>query len=546
MITHSGGTYMAIHARVCFGLVLTLGLAATRPVAAMSERVSVSSTGDEGNGNCHEDGPAISADGRFVAFWSAASNLVDGDTNGSLDVFVHDRQTHLTERVSVDSSGAEGIGESARPAISADGRFVAFESVAPLAPPFPGGPTRSIFVRDRLAGTTEMVSLNFGGNTDGSGNQPAISADGRFVTYWSGDPSMVSGDTNDQSDVFVRDRQLTTTERVSVDSTGTEANGPSFASAISGDGRFVAFESDATNLVAGDTNGSQDIFVHDRQTGATERVSVSSTAGQANDFSYKPTISSDGRFVAFWSAATNLVADDTNGFNDVFVHDRQTGTTERVSVSSAGVEADSNSNSAAISADGRFVVFVSLATNLDSVTSFAPQDIFIHDRQTGTTDQVSLNPNGHGGNFVSFAPVTSSDGHLVAFWSAATDLVADDTNGFADIFVAESVCGDGAIDFGEDCDDGNTLDGDCCSSSCHFEAPGSACPSDGNVCTNDQCNGAGVCIHPVNSAPCDDGFFCNGTDTCGGGSCSIHSGDPCAGGPACADACNEAADNCLR
>src|SRR5262249_35179982 len=193
---------------------------------------------------------------------------------------------------------------------------------------------------------------------------PVISADGRFVTYWSGDPSMVSGDTNDTWDVFVRDRQLATTERVSVDSNGTEANGGSFASAISGDGRFVAFESDATNLVADDTNGSQDIFVHDRQTGTTERVSVSSAADQANDFSYKPTISSDGRFVAFWSVATNLVADDTNGFADIFVHDRQTGTTERVSVNSAGVEADSNSNSPAISADGRFVVFVSLATNL--------------------------------------------------------------------------------------------------------------------------------------------------------------------------------------
>ncbi len=223
------------------------------------------------------------------------------------------------------------------------------------------------------AGTTTRVSVDSAGGqaNDFSGAAPSISvdtsisADGRFVVFQSDATNLVAGDTNGASDVFVHDRQTGTTTRVSVDSAGHEATGLYPASgdpAISADGRFVAFDSNATNLVAGDTNSAYDIFVHDRQTGTTTRVSVDSAGNQANG--YDPSLSADGRFVAFTSGASNLVAGDTNGASDVFVHDRQTGTTTRVSVDSAGWQAYSFSHLPSISADGRFVAFASNATNL--------------------------------------------------------------------------------------------------------------------------------------------------------------------------------------
>src|SRR5947199_301364 len=189
-----------------------------------------------------------------------------------------------------------------------------------------------------------------------------------------------------------------TTVRVSVASDGTEGNDVSLGSALSADGRFVAFDSAATDLVAGDTNGVADVFVHDRQTGTTERVSVDSAGNQAKDARRGVALSADGRFVAFTSAATNLVAGDTNGPTDVFVHDRQRGTTERVSVDSAGTQANGASTGVALSADGRFVAFTSAAPDLVAGDTNGAADIFVHDRQTGTTERVSMDSAGNQGN----------------------------------------------------------------------------------------------------------------------------------------------------
>jgi Tol biopolymer transport system component len=246
---------------------------------------------------------------------------VTGDTNGKSDIFVHDRQTGATERVSVDSSGAQADNASFKSAISADGRFVAFESFASNLVPNDTNGWVDVFVRDRQAGTTERISVrSTGQQVNGGSNRPAISADGRFVAFASIATNVVPNDTNATWDVFVHDRQTGTTERVSVDSTGAESDGASVRPTISADGRFVAFDSSATNLVAGDTNGVTDVFVHDRQTGTTIRVSVDSSGGEANASCGKSAISADGRFVVIGSAATNLVANDTNGFSDVFVH----------------------------------------------------------------------------------------------------------------------------------------------------------------------------------------------------------------------------------
>ncbi len=362
------------------GVALAAALTGSLARAQTTERASVDSGGAQGN---NDSGlPSISADGRFVAFWSYASNLVAGDTNGFDDVFVRDRQSGTTERVSVDSGGAQGNDVSHYSSISADGRFVAFQS---RASNLVAGDTNGfvdVFVRDRQSGTTERVSLATGGaqgNSDIEDDPLSISADGRFVAFTSVASNLVPGDTNLASDVFVHDRQSGTTERASVDSGGAQGNGDSDNQSISADGRFVAFESHASNLVAGDTNGFRDAFVHDRQSGTTERVSVDSGGAQGNDGSDSPSLSADGRFVAVESDATNRVAGDPNAADDVFVLDRLSGTTERVSVDSGGAQGNDSSERASISDDGRFVAFPSEASNLVAGDTNESSDVFVRE-----------------------------------------------------------------------------------------------------------------------------------------------------------------------
>ncbi len=286
----------------------------------VTRRVSVSSNGEQANGQSLK--PSISADGRFVAFESEATNLASEDTNGAADIFVHDLQTGVTRRVSVSSSGAQAYGGSHGPSISYDGRFVAFESQATNLASGDTTTVQDIYVHDLQTGVTEWMSVTYNGYpVNGSNHAPTISADGRFVLFYSLAYNLVSGDTG-YTDVFVRDRKMGMTSRVSVTPSGQQAQGNSNYSSISADGRFAAFSSTASNLVSGDTNSTGDIFVHDRQTAAIERVSVSSNGEQANSISISLSISADGRFVAFSSYASNLVSGDTNNMEDIFVHDR--------------------------------------------------------------------------------------------------------------------------------------------------------------------------------------------------------------------------------
>jgi len=402
------------------------------------QRVSVASSGVQGNGrSCC---PSISADGRFVAFASEASNLVPGDTNGAWDVFVYDRQTGEITRVSVASDGAQGNGDSGGPAISADGRFVAFYSSASNLVPGDTNGVEDVFVHDRLTGQTTRVSVA----SDGAqGNdlswQPSISADGRFVAFASRASNLVPGDTNGTWDVFVHDRLTGQTTRVSVASDGKEGNGFSFLPLISADGRFVAFTSEASNLAPGDTNPWWDVFVHDRLTGQTTMVSVASDGTPGNGASIGTSISGDGRFVAFSSSASNLAPGDTNGVIDVFVHDRLTGETTRVSVASDGAQGNASSDGGVLSGDGRFVVFFSASSNLAPGDTNAAMDVFLHDRQTGQTTRVSVASDGAQGNADSSGAAISADGRFVVFTSEASNLVPGDTNGTWDIFVAAAV-----------------------------------------------------------------------------------------------------------
>jgi hypothetical protein len=388
-------------------------------------------------------GPSFSSNDRYVTFYSDATNLVAGGTSGERHVFVRDRDTGTNTLVSKSSAGVEGDFYSTVTSISADGRYVAFQSAATNLVSGDINNKPDIFVRDRQAGTTTRISKSSAGaEGDGDSTYPSISSDdGRYVAFQSAATNLVTGDTNGKTDIFVRDRTTGTTTLVSKSSAGVEGNGDSGNSKISGDGRYVTFESAANNLVTGDTNGKTDIFVRDRQTGTTTRVSRSSAGVQGDALSLDPSISDDGRFVAFGSAATNLVSGDANGERDVFVRDRQTGTTTRVSRSSAGVAGDGLSGTPSISADGRYVAFQSTATNLVSGDTNTMFDVFVRDRQTGTTTMVSKSSAGVQGNYDSYYSDISSDGRYVAYQSFATNLVTGDTNGAFDIFVRDRQTG---------------------------------------------------------------------------------------------------------
>jgi len=424
--------------------VVVLGLGTTTAAAAVTEEpsggeirlVSVRSNGAQADAGSAS--PVISANGRYVAFTSEATNLVRKDTNRASDVFVHDRKTHVTRRVSVATNGTQGNDRSYTLDISANGRFVAYMSWASNLVPGDTNQIHDVFVRDRLSGVTERVSIGSGGSQADDGSAGAtISARGRFVAFWSFATNLVAGDDNEAHDVFVRDRRLGLTERVSVSSAGNQANALSLSPQISARGRYVAFESHASNLVAKDSNVVQDVFVHDRHLGVTERVSVGPDGGQAADDSGSPVISARGRYVAFESYAPNLVTADTNEERDVFVRDRVLDVTRRVSVGANGNQANRWSAVAAISAKGRFVIFESPATNLVVDDTQRYLEPYVRDRANETTEPVVVGRGGAAANDGSYHSAVSAHGRYVAFQSNASNLVADDTNKSEDVFLVD-------------------------------------------------------------------------------------------------------------
>ena len=417
--------------------VTILLLVALQPYAQTTERVSVNSAGVQGTSASFSGYP--SAEGRYVVFYSYAPNLVAGDTNGTSDVFVHDRLTGDTTRVSVHSSGTQGNGYSSTPCISLGGRFVGFASFASNLVEGDTNGAEDAFVHDRQTVQTWRVSIDsLGVAGNNFSTNPSISADGRVVAFTSAANNLVSNDTNGCNDVFVHDRQTGATTRVSVDSAGNQGNSVSSTSrwsSISADGRYVTFQSAASNLVSGDTNAADDVFVHDRYLGETSRVSIDSSGHQANALSYSGSICGDGAAVAFLSGATNLVPGDTNGYRDVFVRDLRYSVTNRISVDSSGSQSDADSGCALISCDGRNVAFSSGATNLVVGDTNGHADMFLHDRQSGQTTRVSISSAGGQGN----GPTANeggvaADGRAVAFSSEATNLVSGDTNGVSDVF----------------------------------------------------------------------------------------------------------------
>jgi Tol biopolymer transport system component len=431
-------------------------LSATPAGTGATARVSVSSGGVQGNRASYPEG--ISANGRYLALSSEATNLVAGDTNGRADAFVRDLRTGRTTRVSVSSGGRQAkpgpdaFGGSGADGISANGRYVIFHSDASNLVSGDTNHTDDVFVHDRKTGRTTRVSVGSDGRqANGSSGFATISANGRYVAFSSMASNLVAGDTNRLSDVFVRDLATGKTRRVSVSSRGRQArcnlnSCESTEPALSADGRYVAFVSSATNLVPGDTNRLADVFLRDLRTGKTRRVSVSSRGGQGTgdptrNGSNAPSISADGRYVAFHSADSNLVPADTNRTFDIFVNDRVTGQTRRVSIGSGGEQANGeNLGALGISPDGHYVAFSSLASNLVAGDVNDITDVFVRDLRTGRTILVSLSSGGEqgdDGSWISGGVQFSANNRYLAFASWAKNLVPGDSNRSPDAFVRD-------------------------------------------------------------------------------------------------------------
>lgn len=445
---------MRNHTILFLCLAFFLGYGESRALGGNTERVSVSSAGAQGNS--HSTYLSMSADGRYVVFESSASNLVVNDSNSSIDIFLRDRQTAQTTRISLDSAGTQANNHSDDPVISDDGRFVAFYSYASNLVAGDTNNSIDVFLRDRQSGQTSRVSVGAGGaQANADSYFPVMSADGRLIAFESGASNLAPGDSNNSADVFVRDTGSSQTTRVSVGSGGIQANSASGSPAISTDGRYVAFVSFASNLVPADTNGAADVFVRDRQSSQTTRITQNSGGVAANGESRLPAVSADGRFVAFESDATNLVSGDTNNSTDVFVHDRQTGQTTRVSVNSGGIQADASSMRPALSADGRYVAYFSDATNLVANDSNGTRDVFVHDRLMVFTRRISVATTGVQAGAATGSPdlAMSANGRYVSFDSFTSNLVPGDTNSASDVFLRDrgDVDGDAAFDDEDNC-----------------------------------------------------------------------------------------------
>jgi len=343
--------------------------------ADTTKQVSVSSSGITGNSVSYA--PSISDDGRFVAFESRANNLISGDSNGSSDIYLHDTSNDETTRVSVSSGDSQGNNASYSPSLSGDGRFIVFQSYASNLVAGDSNARADIFVHDTLNDETTRVSVATGGlQSNGDSHAPFISSDGRFIAYESDATNLVANDTNGKRDVFLYDISSRETTRVSIATGEAEGDGRSFSANLSSDGKLVAYRSEATNLVTGDTNGARDIFIHNTETGETTRLSQTETGGETNADAEPATLSADGRYLAYTSFATNIVSGDTNGRRDVFVHDTIADEVKRVSLSDSRAQANADARAAWISSDGHYIFFQSAATNLVSRDNNGALDVF--------------------------------------------------------------------------------------------------------------------------------------------------------------------------
>jgi len=418
-------------------IVVAFILSGTAVLEASTTLISRRSQKNPSNGPSSE--PATSQTGQFVAFRSSATNL-DGERcdNGVNQIFVSDRNAGTIRCVSLNADGREGDQDSLEPSISADGRFIAFTSTATnLTGNKCDNGFNQIYVRDRTTGTTSCVSVNSNGQ---EGNQQSrassISADGTLIAFDSAATNLAGNKCdNGFNHVFVHDVTAGKTTCISLRTNGEEGNGDSFDPSISADGRVVVFQSTATNLATRCSNGNSHIYMHDLATGETSCVSINNEEKQSNGNSALARVSGDGRFVVFQSDATDLTNRCSNGFSHIFVRDTVDERISCASIDNHGNQGNNDSEQASLSADGRFVAFVSVANNLSGNRCLTGNgQVFVRDRADEKTKCASVGPKNVEGNSDSSSPAISANGALVTFESDATNLVKKDTNGLGDIF----------------------------------------------------------------------------------------------------------------
>lgn len=406
-----------------------------RPPKGSIIRVSTSATGEQTNDI--SELPSWSPDGTRLAFTSHASNLVPGDTNDAKDVFVKDLATGAVQRISTDPTGAQGNHDSYTPVWSPDGRSIAFGS---FASNFVAGDTNAlgdIFVKNLVNGAIQRISTDSLGR---EGNQPSgeqtWSPDGSKIAFTSQASNFAAGDVNGQSDVFVKNLSDGALRHVSTDAAGVPANGYSAGPAWAPDGQRIGFRSYGNNLVPGDTNISVDLYVKTLLGGAVARVSTDSSNGQVNGESSGLAWSPSGTQIAFISKASDLVPGDTNKKDDVFIKDLTSGAVTRLSTDASGTESNDWAGAPGWSPDGKRIAFNSAASNLVPGDSNGFGDIFVKALADGSIERISTNASGGQSDGYSLSVFNwSPDGTRIAFTSEATNLVPGDTNGIQDVFI---------------------------------------------------------------------------------------------------------------
>jgi len=427
----------------CWSYVLAFAAPATAQTCTI-ERLSVDVNGLEGDAASTQ--PGITPDGRFVVFTSSATNLVPGDTNAVADIFVRDLVLGTIERVSVGAGGVECDQGCSYPVISDDGRYVAFSTAASTLVAGDTNGALDVYVRDRASDTIERVSIAVSGvQGDGPSFGAAFAACARYVTFVSWASNLVPGDTNGTRDVFLCDRAAGTIERVSISTSGAQGDdlsgSGSLLSFTTPDGRYVSFGSMASTLVAGDTAQTMDMYVRDRVAATTTLLAPGLGGGFPAGDSDLYSMSPDGRYVGFTSAATDLVAGDTNGTTDAFVLDRSTGIIERISLQTGGAESAGDSWTPVVSHDGRYVLYSSAAADMVANDTNGTRDIFRRDRATGLTERV-LPPGGLWQlAYDMYTAGMSANGSRIVVAYAGDDLVGLDQNTVSDVFVGTCVVG---------------------------------------------------------------------------------------------------------
>ena len=408
--------------------------------AGTTERVSLGMGGVQGNGTSYFDD--ISGDGRWVVFESSAGNLVAGNPRRENDIYLRDRQLGTTILISVHKLKGRSIAGSHSARMARGSRYVAFDSGAYDLVDGDTNQRDDVFVRDRLANRTILVSQGLGGKpADAQSYLEAFSPTGRFVVFNSYAGNLTTDAPAEYQQIYVRDLVTGRTTRESVNNQGAASDNTNYEAAVNLNGRYVAFVSSARNLVPADTNRKDDVFLRDRALKRIEVVSVGLNGKSSNGYSRLPAISDDGRYVAFTSNATDIVPQQTGGDDNAYLRDRASGTTRQIGLAPGGGQPDGDTQVVDISADGRYVLLVSNASNLVPNDTNGTQDLFVWDTSTNSSTRVDLsaaNQQVDTGNYViahSYGAGISADGTTVGFEGFGSHYVPGDTNDYWDVFV---------------------------------------------------------------------------------------------------------------